>query len=150
MSGLHNLECILEDKSVVLSWNNYNANDIELSDMYNLINQILRNVEPSKKIQDVWRESFNFKIQPLGKDDLYNYPSFEYCMRLTSARPRNFIKLLSELQFQAKRDKKNNLLRFKDYLKMDTFLKHYSSYYISTIKSEMAFEYDNDNISLFS
>lgn len=104
ISGLHNLECILEDKSIVLNWNNYNSNDIETSDMYSLINQILKNIYTSGAHYDVWEDDFNFLIQPLGS--FYRYKSFEYCMRMTSARPRNFIKLLSELQSQARRDKK--------------------------------------------
>lgn len=151
-AGLPNLECVLQDNSVVLEWNQFNSvQDIKYTGMYDMINRVLSNIghEPGESLQntekDVWAQDFGFDLK--FRSETAPRSSFEYSMILSVCRPRNFIKMLIVLQETARTDKEKHL-RLKDYFGFDRFQKKYSSYFIQTIRSEMSFEYDQDAITL--
>ena len=151
-AGLPNLECVLQDNSVVLEWNQFNSvQDIKYTGMYDMINRVLSNIghEPGESLQntekDVWAQDFGFDL--IFRSETATRSSFEYSMILSVCRPRNFIKMLIVLQETARTDKEKHL-RMKDYFSFDRFQKKYSSYFIQTIRSEMSFEYEQDSITL--
>lgn len=149
-SGLPNLECVLHDNSVVLEWNDRSWTDGDQSfGMYGLVNLILSHIEENgeKKTEgsDVWAKNFGFSLKFRGEEK--QIPSFEYCTIQSFCRPRNFVKLLTELQRAATEDS-NNQLNLATYFNQDRLLNRFSSFSMQAIKSEMSFEYNQDEINL--
>ena len=144
-SGLNNTGCKIVDNSVYLNWALSNLNNVEETDIYQLINNIL---SEGKTGVDMWQKYMNFDIERGHK--LYN--SFAYCMRLTAARPRDFVMILKLLQEDVKNNKKNKNHKNKSLERIfykDGFQKKYSTYYVQSIQSEMSFYYNKNEYDLF-
>lgn len=90
-SGLNNCGNKIADNSVYLNWALSNLNNLQESDLYKMVNNVLAEGISG---MDMWTEYMNFCI-PRGK---HEYSSFAYCLRLTAARPRDFIKILQLLK----------------------------------------------------
>lgn len=139
-SDLNNAGCKIVDNSVYLNWALSNLNNIKQTDIYKLINNVL---SEGKTGIDMWQKYMNFEIK---RGNYNKYDSFAYCMRLTAARPRDFIRILQLLQEDVKSNKNNSLEKI---FYKDGFQKKYSTYYVQSIQSEMSFYYSKDEYDLF-
>lgn len=144
-SGLSNTGCKIVDNSVYLNWGLSNLNDVEDSDLYKLVNNVL---SEGRNEADMWKHYMDFQLKR-QKNSRRLYDSFPYCMRLTAARPRDFIRILQLLQEENKSRRTGSLLPLQKVFEKDSFQKKYSTYYVQSIQSEMSFYYNKNEYLLF-
>lgn len=140
-SGLSNPECKLHDNSAYLDWyTSEKKEEYRYSDLYGVVNNFLG----AGNGEDKWRDYFGFSINR-GNQSL---DSFVYFLRLTTQKPRDYVKLLSIIQGICK---KKNIAPSNAIVESDDFQKQYSSYFVGRIKTALSFRYDDVAIEcLFS
>lgn len=140
-SGLSNPECKLHDNSAYLDWyTSEKEEEYKYSDLYGVVNNFLG----AGVGEDKWRHYFGFSINR-GNQSL---DSFVYFLRLTTQKPRDYVKLLSIIQGICK---KKNISPSNAIIECDDFQKKYSSYFVGRIKTALNFRYDDVAIEcLFS
>ncbi|MBR4723650.1 MAG: hypothetical protein IK072_02830, partial [Clostridia bacterium] len=89
-----------------------------------------------------WDDFFDFKIN-MGK---YHSNSFDYFLRLSTCKPRDFVKLLKICKEQCLSANKNN--PDSEIITSDLFRKAYSTYYADTLRTALSFYYSPDQIKL--
>lgn len=139
LSGLPNPDCKLNDNSVFLNWGITSEHDYQSSAIFSLVNKLIQvaNPEPPSTFEDSWKTYFGFKIAQ--KD------SFEYLLRRTASRPRDFVKILLTANELCKR--KRITSPNKDILVSDEFMRAFSSYYVGMIKTGLKFYYNDNEIN---
>ena len=138
-SGLQNPDCKLNDNSAFLNWGITSEHDYDNSALFGLVNNIIgvaKSKDSSGAIEP-WKTYFNFKIK--GRD------SFEYLLRQTASRPRDFVKVLLITNDLCKRKNKN--VPNSDIIVSNEFRKAFSSYYVGMIKTGLKFYYNDEEIN---
>lgn len=139
-SGLSNSGSKISDNGAFLNWGYYNENSIRTSDIYFLVCQLLKTTDSEAK--DLWTEYFDFKIKR-GKD---SYSSFNYFLRMTACRPRDFVKLLkiAKEQCTSKGIKNPN----SEIIQSDLFQRSYSTYFVDSLRTGLGFYYNVDEMRI--
>ena len=138
-SGLSNPDCKLNDNSVFLNWGITSEHDYQSSPIFSLVNNLIQvaNSEQSSSSNDSWETYFNFKID--------RKESFEYLLRQTASRPRDFVKILLITNELCRR---NGMISPNNTVIMsDAFRKAFSSYFVGMIKTGLKFYYNDDEIN---
>ncbi len=134
-SGLSNPGSKISDNAAFLNWCNENEIEYKKSQLYNLVNNILKAATDSTEIK--WETFFNFKIQ--GND------SFVYLLRHTTCRPRDYVKVLKTINEQCKKD--NVSQPSSQIVQSDAFKRAYSTYYVDSLKTGLHFFYSEDEVN---
>ena len=136
-SGLSNPGSKIYDNSVFLNWGLIKEDEFAKSSLFSLVNNILNsNSNENEKIS--WKNYFNFKIN--------NLPSFVYFLRITTARPRDFVKILKFIQEQCIAQSIDNPTQ--QVVLSDLFMRSYSTYFTDSVRTMLNFYYDQDEIGL--
>lgn len=140
-AGLSNPDCKLHDNSAYLDWNtSEKEEEYKYSDLYRVVNNFLGAGER----EDKWRHYFGFNIHRGYQE----FDSFVYFLRLTTQKPRDYVKLLGIIQNICKKKKTSPTSAI---VESDDFQKQYSTYFVGRIKTALSFRYDNAAIEcLFS
>lgn len=138
-SGLQNPDCKLNDNSVFLNWGITSERDYQSSEIFSLVNNLIQVANPDapSDSKDSWKTYFDFSID--RKD------SFEYLLRQTASRPRDFVKVLLITNALCKR--KSITAPDSALLLSDEFRKAFSSYYVGMIKTGLKFYYNDNEIN---
>lgn len=137
-SGLSNPGSKLEDNCAYIDWNTSESNYRD-SKLFTLVNKMI-----SQNKQGIgWDTYFNFEINRGRKQ----YDSFVYFLRLTTGKPRDFVKVLRITQNLCKQ---MNVEPKSEIIEKDEFQKAYSTYFIDKIRTALSFTYKaNDIEALF-
>ena len=141
-TDMNNTSCVLTDNSIYLNWGHFNLNEYNESDIYTLVNGMLSHQNDIVSDGKYWEKYFNFSISGYGRESTYS--SFEYLLRLTCARPRDFVRVLRLIQESCKRNKKDNP---NNNHFGDRFHTSFSTYFVSQLKSELSFHYNKESIN---
>jgi len=133
-AGLSNPGSKLRDNCAYIDWNT-KENNYENSKIYSLVNNILSQQDNTLS----WKSFFDFEISR-GNDSFY---SFNYFLRLTTGKPRDFIRVLTILQDLCKQ---TNNQPNADIIESDEFQKAYSTYFIDKIRTALSFTYKTREI----
>lgn len=140
-SGLGNPGSKLSDNAAFLNWGQLKEDCYDKSGIYALVNNIINsNSVGEEKL--TWNNFFNFRIKRDGQE----FDSFAYFLRTTTARPRDFVKILKIVQEQCIRQSANNPTQ--DMVKSDLFMRSYSTYFTDSIRTMLSFYYDPQDIKL--
>lgn len=138
-AGLSNPGSKLRDNCAYIDWNTKDDN-YENSKIYSLVNNILSQQDNTLN----WKSFFDYNISR-GNDSFY---SFTYFLRLTTGKPRDFIKILKILQELCKH---SNNQPDAAIIEDDEFQKAYSTYFIDKLRTALSFTYKTEEIDeLFS
>ena len=140
-AGLSNAGSKISDNSAFLNWSVSNQNNYKASSIFELVNNMLRagNEQGENKS---WNDYFNFEIQRGGRE----YAAFNYFLRLTTSKPRDFVKLLKITKEQCERnDLKNPTAKI---IESDLFQRSYSTYFVDSSRSALSFYYNEQDIKL--
>lgn len=133
-AGLSNPGSKLRDNCAYIDWNTKDDN-YENSKIYSLVNNILSQQDHTLN----WKSFFNYNISR-GNDSFY---SFTYFLRLTTGKPRDFIRILKILQELCKQSNSQpNAAIIED----DEFQKAYSTYFIDKLRTALSFTYKTEEI----
>lgn len=136
-AGLSNPGSKLQDNCAYIDWNT-NEDDYENSKIYEVVNNMI-----SQQINNInWKYFFNFEIKR-GENQSFN--SFVYFLRLTTGKPRDFVRALRIIQDLCK---KNNCVPNAILIESDEFQKAYSSYFVDKIRTALNFTYMKDEIEI--
>lgn len=134
-SGLSNPGSKISDNAAFLNWCNENENEYKSSELYNLVNNIIKASTDSAEVN--WETYFNFKIQ--------GYDSFVHLLRQTTCRPRDYVKILKTVKELCKKEKLDN--PSSQILHSDAFKRAYSTYYVDSLKTGLHFFYSEDEVN---
>ena len=138
-AGLGNPGSKIQDNSAFIEWNITNENHYPTSAIYQIVNSILA----QNGNQVSWDDYFNYKIYR-GKH--YSFDSFVYFMRLTTGKPRDYIKVLKIAQECCKTQ--NLLNPNAKVFESDFFQRGYSTYYVDSVRTALSFYYSNGEIDI--
>lgn len=134
-SGLSNPGSKISDNAAFLNWCSENETEYKSSDLYNLVNNILK--AASDDTEASWESLFDFKIQ--------NNDSFVYLLRHTTCRPRDYVKVLKTIKEQC--EKENVDKPSAQIVQSDAFKRAYSTYYVDSLKTGLHFFYSEDEVN---
>lgn len=138
-SGLSNAGSKIADNSAFLNWSMSNEKSYRTSELFGLVNNILGpNILPED--EKPWDKYFNFKIAR-GRD---SFNSFNYFLRLTTSRPRDFVKLLKISKELCEKDGLENPTH--TIIESDLFQRAYSAYYVDSLRTGLGFYYSEVEI----
>lgn len=138
-AGLGNPGSKIQDNSAFIEWNITNENNYTTSNIFKVVNSIL-----SQRDSNIsWKDFFNYNIFR-GKHD--NYPSFVYFMRLTTGKPRDYIKALKIIQDCCRSQNKEN--PDARIIECDYFQRSYSTYFVDSVRTALSFYYNNEEIDI--
>ena len=140
-AGLNNAGSKIADNSAFLNWSMTSEKDYRSTSLYELVNSMLSAGAPEDASAS-WDKYFNFKVKRGQRD----FDSFPYFLRLSTSKPRDFVKLLkiTNQQCIANNQKNPN----SKIIESDLFQRAYSTYYADTIRTALSFYYDNAEIKL--
>ena len=138
-AGLGNPGSKIQDNSAFIEWNITNENHYETSAIYQVVNSILA----QKDNQVSWNDYFNYKIY---RGKYKSFDSFVYFMRLTTGKPRDYIKVLKIAQECCKTQHLSN--PNANVVESDYFQKGYSIYFVDSVRTALSFYYSNDEIDI--
>lgn len=138
-AGLSNAGSKIADNSAFLNWSMSNEKSYQTSELYSLVNKMLI-PDSIEEPQKPWDKYFNFKISR-GKDD---YVAFNYFLRLTTSKPRDFVKLMKILKERCIRDGKRNPTKM--IVESNEFQKAYSTYFVDSLRTALGFYYSERHI----
>lgn len=134
-SGLSNPGSKIADNAAFLNWCNENENEYKNSELYNLVNNIIKAASDDTEIK--WESLFNFKIQ--------GNASFIYLLRHTTCRPRDYVKVLKIIKEQCIKENTNK--PSAQIIQSDAFNRAYSTYYVDSLKTGLHFFYSEDEVN---
>lgn len=140
-AGLSNAGSKISDNSAFLNWSVSNQNNFKSSPIYELVNNMLRAGDERDENKN-WSDYFNFKIIRGNKD----YESFNYFLRLTTSKPRDFVKLLKITKEQCERDGFDNPTH--EIIESNLFQRAYSTYFVDSVRTALSFYYNAEDIRL--
>lgn len=131
-AGLSNPGSKINDNAVFLNWGFFKEEQYSTSPIYALINSVLKTDDNSNKC--------------VGWDRFFNYSpnSFVSILRNTTAKPRDFIKMLQIIQSQCKAegiDTPSKSIVESDYVK-----RAYSTYFVDSLRTAFSFYYKENDI----
>ena len=141
-SGLSNAGSKISDNSAFLNWSFTSERDYPRTNLFSLVNNMLNSSESSTNKQAVWDDYFGFKISR-GAQEL---DSFVYFLRLTTSKPRDYVKLLKIAKDRCLANGLNNPT--PAIIESDLFQRAYSTYFADTLRTALGFYYDADQIKL--
>lgn len=140
-AGLSNAGSKISDNSAFLNWSVSNQNNYRASSIFELVNSMICAGSAQENGKD-WNDYFNFKI----KRGNMEFESFNYFLRLTTSKPRDFVKLLKITKEQCER---NNVLNpTAEIIQADFFQRSYSTYFVDSLRSALRFYYNEQDIKL--
>ncbi|QNO17676.1 P-loop ATPase, Sll1717 family [Caproicibacterium amylolyticum] len=139
-AGLSNPGSKVTDNCAFLDWSVTNENEYKQSDIYALVNQIIS--QGSIDSIEPWPLYFNFKIMR-GNN---SFDPFIYFLRLTNARPRDFVRIFSILSDMCNKSNKENPSASQ--IESDKFQNMFSTYFTDAIRTALGFYYDKEQIKL--
>lgn len=140
-AGLSNAGSKISDNSAFLNWSVLNQNDYSASAIFELVNSMLRAGDEQEENKS-WDDYFDFEIKRGSR----KYASFNYFLRLTTSKPRDFVKLLKITKEQCER---NNLANpTSKIIESDLFQRSYSTYFVDSVRSALSFYYNAQDIKL--
>lgn len=140
-AGLSNAGSKISDNSAFLNWSMTNEKDYEKTSLYALVNNMLI-AGTSNDEATSWNQYFNFDI---GRGNR-NFDSFAYFLRLSTSKPRDFVKLLKITKEQCESSNLDN--PNASIIESDLFQRSYSTYYADTLRTALKFYYDNTQLKL--
>ncbi len=140
-AGLSNAGSKISDNSAFLNWSVSNQNDYSASAIFELVNNMLRagNGQGENK---GWDDYFNFEIKRGNRQ----YVSFNYFLRFTTSKPRDFVKLLKITKEQCERNNLENPTA--EIIESDLFQRSYSTYFVDSVRNALSFYYNEEDIKL--
>lgn len=140
-AGLSNAGSKISDNSAFLNWSVLNQNNYRASSIFELVNNMLC-AGSDQGENKRWDDYFDFEIKR-GKK---KYSSFNYFLRLTTSKPRDFVKLLKITKEQCERNNLSNPT--SGIIESDLFQRSYSTYFVDSLRSALSFYYDGQDIKL--
>lgn len=141
-AGLSNAGSKISDNSAFLNWSMSNENQYKDTSLFALVNNMLSTGNPADE-KTTWDHYFNFKIDRGHR----NFDSFIYFLRLSTSKPRDFVKLLKIAKEQCLSSNKKN--PDAAIIESDLFQRAYSTYYADTLRTALGFYYNEKQIKLF-
>ena len=141
-AGLSNAGSKISDNSAFLNWSFISEKDYPKTDLFSLVNNMLNSASKDNKEQSAWDNYFGFKIKRGQKD----FDSFVYFLRLTTSKPRDFVKLLKIAKEQCQADYIENPTA--EIIESDLFQRAYSTYFAESLRTALGFYYDREQIKL--
>lgn len=133
-AGLSNPGSKLQDNCAYIDWNT-SENNYEKSKIYNVVNNMLS--QQDKNLN--WKSFFDFKINR-GRN---SFDSFIYFLRLTTGKPRDFVRAMRIIQEQCDRQ---NCSPTPSIIEGDEFQKAYSMYFVDKIRTALSFTYKKEEV----
>lgn len=133
-AGLSNPGSKLQDNCAYIDWNT-NEDNYDNSKIYSVVNNMLS--QQNNNIS--WRSFFNFDI----KRGYTSFYSFVYFLRLTTGKPRDYVRVLKIIQELCKN---NNCEPNAALIESDEFQKAYSTYFVDKIRTALSFTYKKEAI----
>lgn len=141
-AGLSNAGSKISDNSAFLNWSFISEKDYPKTDLFLLVNNMFNSASKDNKEQSAWDNYFGFKIKRGQKD----FDSFVYFLRLTTSKPRDFVKLLKIAKEQCQADYIENPTA--EIIESDLFQRAYSTYFAESLRTALGFYYDREQIKL--
>lgn len=139
-SQLVNVTSCICDNSVELDWAYPSESEFEYSNLYRMINRILGGKKGS--VPSPIDQYFNFIVNDYEKA----VKASLYMQRFTRLRPRDFVRMLRIIQQECKN--RNICNPNEDVMKSNYVKNQFSNYYIEQVKSEMLFQYNQEEQNL--
>lgn len=140
-AGLSNAGSKISDNSAYLNWSMTNEKDYEKTALYSLVNNMLKaGASPEDDVS--WDKYFNFDISRGNR----KFDSFVYFLRLTTSKPRDFVKLLKITKEYCLSSNIQNPTAST--IEADLFQRSYSTYFADTIRTALGFYYSEKEIKL--
>lgn len=140
-AGLSNPGSKIADNSAFLDWSVFNEREYRETALYGLANKLLASGTKSEE-QITWDSFFNFSINR-GSNQ---FPAYNYFVRLTTAKPRDLVKILKITKEQCERAGSKN--PSKKIIESDMFQRAYSTYFVDVLRTALSFYYNEPNIRL--
>lgn len=138
-AGLSNAGSKISDNSAFLNWSMFNEKDYSSSSLYALVENMLGR---GNSDENQWDKYFGFSINRGSKD----FQSFVYFLRLSTSKPRDFVKLLKISKEQCLANNLDNPTHAV--IESDLFQRAYSTYYADTLRTALGFYYDEVQIKV--
>lgn len=140
-AGLSNAGSKISDNSAFLNWSVSNQNNYRASAIFELVNNMLRAGDEQRENKS-WDDYFDFEVKRGNRE----YASFNYFLRFTTSKPRDFVKLLKIVKEQCER---NNLADpTPKIIESDLFQRAYSTYFVDSVRNALSFYYNDKDIKL--
>ena len=140
-AGLSNAGSKISDNSAFLNWSMSNEGEYRNTSLFALVNNMLGAETPADgKVS--WDTYFNFDISRGQRQ----FDSFVYFLRLSTSKPRDFVKLLKTAKEQCLSSNKEN--PDAEIIESDLFQRAYSTYYADTLRTALGFYYDEQQVKL--
>lgn len=140
-AGLGNAGSKISDNSAFLNWAMPNEKNYRTSELYALVNKMLADGNKDDELT-AWDKYFNFKINR-GKEA---YEAFTYFLRLTTSRPRDFVKLMKIAKERCGREGLSNPT--KGVIESNEFQQAFSIYFVDSIRTGLGFYYSEYEIDV--
>ena len=137
------------DNSTFLDWRT-TYNEYRRSFLFDVADKILLYNNGQAKIDDTyWDKYFKWEI-PTKKSDCGFDNAFVEFLRISLSRPRDILVIMQYLQRKMVKDGLGSVLEF-DYTtyRSDEFQNQYSTYFLSSLKDQLAFYYSEDDFKHF-
>lgn len=140
-AGLSNAGSKIADNSAFLNWSMTNEKDYTKSELYSLVNNMLK-AGSSTEDNPSWNKYFSFNINRGNR----TFDSFVYFLRLTTSKPRDFVKLLKIVKEQCLSSSIEN--PNPSIIESDLFQRAYSTYFVDTFRTALGFYYSEKEIKM--
>ena len=141
-AGLSNAGSKISDNSAFLNWSMSSEKDYTKATLFALVANML-NAGCADSDHPTWNTYFNFEVKRGNR----SYESFVYFLRLTTSKPRDFVKLLKIAKEQCLSSAKEN--PDSEIIEADLFQRAYSTYYADALRTALGFYYNQKQIKLF-
>lgn len=136
-AGLSNPGSKLQDNCAYIDWNTNEDNYVN-SEIFKAVNKMI-----SQQNENIdWNSFFNYSI----KRGSNSFDSFIYFLRLTTGKPRDYVRVLKILQNLCEANEKNT--PDASLIESDEFQKAYSSYFVDKIRTALSFAYTKNEIDV--
>lgn len=139
-AGLSNAGSKISDNSAFLNWSMSNERDYKKTELYALVNNMLQAGSSENNV--TWDKYFNFQINRGNQ----RFESFVYFLRLTTSRPRDFVKILKILKERCSASSIENPTA--EIIESDMFQRGYSTYFADTFRTALGFYYTEQEIKI--
>lgn len=141
-AGLSNAGSKISDNSAFLNWSMSNENQYKETSLFALVDNMLNAGNPTSE-KTSWDDYFDFKIGRGRRD----FDSFKYFLRLSTSKPRDFVKLLKIAKEQCLSSNKKN--PDPSIIESDLFQRSYSTYFADMLRTALGFYYSEKQVKLF-
>ena len=141
-AGLSNAGSKICDNSAFLNWSMSSEAEYRNTALFALVNNMIQSGNPGCEPVS-WESYFNYKISRGSRE----FSSFPYFLRLSTSKPRDFVKLLKIAKEQCLSGNKKN--PDSKIIGSDLFQRAYSTYYADSLRTALGFYYSEKQIKLF-